>query len=98
MLDELKMILEVRPGDLVFIPSGVVRHRNARIMNPTEENRYSFVFYSAGNLFSWVANGFSTNDNAGVGPKQRESATPRRWQEGWALFPTLSEYNINRPP
>lgn len=52
------------------------------------------MFYSAGNLFSWVANGDMSNRCAGRTGKQSGQDTSRRWSEGWALLPTISELDI----
>jgi hypothetical protein len=90
MMDELRCIIELRPGDLFFVPSGAIRHANAPLKNPSIENRYAIVFYSAGGNFRWIANNFKKQDDNRA-TKERIKEGARRWEEGWALFNTLSD-------
>lgn len=52
VLKELKVIMEIAPGDIVFIPSALLTHGNTAVMEG--ETRRSLTFYTAGALFRWV--------------------------------------------
>lgn len=98
MMEELRMIVELRPGDLFFVPSGAIRHCNAPVKGwlRGSEKRYSIVFYSAAGNFRWIANDFETEkDGKKIGQDQKEKIAEgkRRWEDGWKLFSTLSELN-----
>jgi len=72
----------------------LVVHSNTPIQDG--ETRYSFTQYCAGGLFRFIANGFRT-DKAFLAKAtasqlaEREMARSRRWQDGLAMFPKLSE-------
>lgn len=92
ILHELKVILEMRPGDIVFIPSAVVTHENIPI--GAGETRQSLVFYSAGGLFRWVdAKGRSYKAWAAADPvgfKRHQDEGEERWKQGWAKYTKYS--------
>lgn len=52
VLKELKVIMEIAPGDVVFIPSAIVTHGNTAVA--PGETRRSLTLYTAGALFRWV--------------------------------------------
>lgn len=92
------MIVELRAGDLFFVPSGAIRHRNAPLKNWERggEKRHSIVFYSAAGNFRWIANNFETEKNekaSGQARKGKQIDGQRRWEDGWKLFSTLDELN-----
>lgn len=88
ILHELKLVVEMRPGDIIFIPSAVVTHENVPIAE--EETRQSWVFYSAGGLFRWTAAGCRTHIAWGaddkVGLEAHKAEGEARWTAGWELF------------
>ncbi|KIO23313.1 hypothetical protein M407DRAFT_42236, partial [Tulasnella calospora MUT 4182] len=55
ILHEAKLVVEMRPGDALFIPSAVISHETVPIFEG--EERYSLVLYSAGGLFRWLDGG-----------------------------------------
>lgn len=88
LLKELKLILQLAPGDLVFIPSAVITHRNMAIGQ--NETRQSIVFYSAGAMFRWVAQGHVTLGNMDEHARTAlQRASSGRWDCGWNLFQPL---------
>ncbi|EJD37040.1 hypothetical protein AURDEDRAFT_25272, partial [Auricularia subglabra TFB-10046 SS5] len=50
---EPKIVMELRPGDLLLMMSAVLTHGNAPLR--AGETRMSWTFFSAGGLFRWVA-------------------------------------------
>lgn len=52
LLHDLKTIIELRPGDVIFIPSAGIAHSNSPMKE--EEDRSSIVQYTAGGLFRWL--------------------------------------------
>ncbi|KIO26192.1 hypothetical protein M407DRAFT_39023, partial [Tulasnella calospora MUT 4182] len=51
VLHEARLVVEMKPGDALFLPSAIITHETIPIQ--AEETRYSLVFYSAGGLFRW---------------------------------------------
>lgn len=89
ILHEFKLVVEMRPGDIIFIPSAVVTHENVPIA--PGETRQSLVFYSAGGLFRWTAAGCRThktwaNAKDSAAYKQHQKDGEARWKAGWNLF------------
>lgn len=90
ILHELKLVVEMGPGDVIFIPSAVITHGNIPIA--PGETRQSLVLYSAGGLFRWTAAGKKTysqwrhDDPDAFNRHQKEGE--KRWREGWNLFMT----------
>lgn len=88
ILHELKLIVEMRPGDIAFIPSAVVSHENVPVAE--DETRQSLVFYSAGGLFRWIDAGrqsykaWKESNTEAYERHQREGEA--RWKSGWSLF------------
>jgi CRISPR/Cas system-associated endonuclease Cas3-HD len=56
VLDELKLILELSPGCIAFIPSALFTHHNIPIA--PGEKRQAFTAYTPARMFQWVENGF----------------------------------------
>lgn len=54
-LNECRTIAEVGPGDVVFILSSLLGHKNSAIL--AGEERQSIVFHTSFLLFQWVRNG-----------------------------------------
>lgn len=55
VLWELGLIIEFPPGATILLPSALITHFNTTVS--VGETRMSVVRYSAGGLFTWVANG-----------------------------------------
>ncbi|KDQ07624.1 hypothetical protein BOTBODRAFT_180494 [Botryobasidium botryosum FD-172 SS1] len=49
VLHELKVVIELAPGDVIFFPSALITHQNLPIL--PHEFHYSITGYTAGNLF-----------------------------------------------
>lgn len=84
----MKLIVEMGPGDIIFIPSALVTHENIPIGEG--EWRRSVVYYSAGGLFRWAAAGYKTHvqwraENPAA-YKQHLEEGEKRWEEGWNKF------------
>lgn len=93
VLHELGLIVEMKPGDIIFFPSAVITHTTIPIFDG--ETRYSLVWYSAGGLFRWRDAGFQTLTDwklrSPVDHKQHQGKGEVRWREGWKHFSTLSQ-------
>ncbi|KAG9041182.1 hypothetical protein FS837_012638 [Tulasnella sp. UAMH 9824] len=93
VLHEARIIVEMKPGDALFLPSAVITHENIPIQ--AEETRYSLVFYSAGGLFRWKDCGSQTNkafeaqDKEAFAAHFSEAKAQERWKAGLDGFPTL---------
>jgi len=91
IMKEPKVVIELRRGDVVFMPSAGITHRNAGMKKG--ETRSSIIQYTAGGLFQWIWQGFrqlSKSDiNVRKGFREREGRS--RWKEMWGLFPSLEE-------
>lgn len=61
-LNECRTILEVAPGDVIFILSSLLGHKNSPIQ--PEEDRQSIVFHSYYSLFQWVEDGHVQHQKA----------------------------------
>jgi len=98
ILWDLGIIIEFPPGSTILIPSALIVHSNTPIQNG--ETRYSFTQYCAGGLFHFIANGFRT-DKAFMEKASRaqladrEAARSRRWEDGLAMFPKISELTVS---
>ncbi|KAL0570015.1 hypothetical protein V5O48_011945 [Marasmius crinis-equi] len=76
VLWDLKLIIEVPPGCTVLFPSALIEHSNIPIGR--NEERSSFVQYSASGLFRWVNNGCMSNKSF----KERASEKQlQAWEE-----------------
>ena len=45
VLRELKLVVELRPGDLIIFPSGTITHKNLPLARE-EDERYSVAFFT----------------------------------------------------
>lgn len=88
ILHEFRLVLELRAGDTLFLPSAVVTHQNVAIGEG--ETRTSVVYYSAGGLFRWAAADGRTHgewmQQDPEGYAEHEKLGEERWREGWNLF------------
>jgi hypothetical protein len=84
---EPRVILEVRSGDVVLIPSAYITHCNSGLNE--KEERQSVVFYTAGGLYRWMWNGYKKEN--GVSDELKREIGEKRWKCGWGLFPTMEQ-------
>lgn len=95
VLHEARLILEMKPGDALFLPSVIITHETIPIQ--PGETRYSIVFYSAGGLFRWQDCGSRTNtefvatDPDGFEDHFSKAKSQERWKAGRSAFPTLDD-------
>ena len=82
-LHEVNLRVEVKPGDVLCIPSAVIPHSNSDI--GASETRFSFTLYSSGQHFQWIENDFTCQKDL-TGPKPSPLALQQRWEEGWKLY------------
>lgn len=95
ILHEPKIILEMKPGTAVLLPSAVITHENTPI--GPNENRSSFTAYLAGDLAQFVENGCCTVKSLELSPaedKERKAKGPERWEVGWKLYPTAEHLGL----
>lgn len=99
MLHNAKLIIELGPGDPMFICSACIEHENTPI--GSNESRRSLVGYSAGGLFRWLAQGCMKQEDLKVHNLQLynslygEGVGEKRWVDGKKLFAEYSEV-VNR--
>ena len=83
ILHEPKAILELRPGDVVFIPSSGVTHSNSPVI--CGGTRMSIVQYTAGHNFNYLwPKGTET-------AKMKTEIGRRRWEESIELLGTYHD-------
>jgi hypothetical protein len=87
ILKEPRVVMELRRGDVCFVPSGSVTHRNAPL-NPWE-TRFAMIFYTAGGVFRYIFQGFQLAGPQRISSDMVKEAGQVRWQAGWSLFSTL---------
>lgn len=83
ILHDIQTIIEVRSGDIIYIPSAGIAHSNSSLK--THEDRCSIVQYTAGGLFRRVWSDAS---------KTRNTSTElglRRWEECLQLLGTIDD-------
>lgn len=97
MLSELELTIQFPPGSTVLIPSTIMTHSNAKILQG--ETRYSFTQYAAGALFCYIDNRIQSEQAVVNDPNLASNARCRhnearslRWHKGFTLFPHISEY------
>jgi hypothetical protein len=94
ILWDLKLVIRFPSGSTIIIPSAMVRHSNTSV--GVNETRYSVTQYSAGGLFRWVENGFTTDakwfkDSSKDMKEERQKKQKTRWQEGLTMLSNISE-------
>ena len=90
ILHEAKLVIELKPGDVIFIPSAAITHSNSPLR--FGDIRMSHVQYTAGALFRYKAQGDVTQKN--MPPEDLavlKHLGPQRFREAWSLFPTKAE-------
>lgn len=66
VLEELGLIVELGPGDIIIFPSGLITHWNLKLQDG--DSRSSFVAWSGGNLASWADEGCRKRKKKGARP------------------------------
>ena len=84
---EPRVVVQLRPGDLLMFPSASITHGNFSLTGG-DQYRYSFTCYTAASLFQWVENGMALVKTAVKLGKRPAKAD---WEEGWGLYPLWSE-------
>lgn len=96
ILWELKLLIELAPGDMVFLPSGCITHGNIPLAG-ADEKRYSVTWYSSGYLFRWIRAGFvnsklwKAKDGKDFKEWYKKANAKERWSRGWNLFQSLTD-------
>ena len=87
LLQEMGIELELRRGDIVFLPSALITHWN-RPLKYDQDRRWSVVFYTPGANFRWLENGGKAV-NAMSKEEQRNSRQMggMKWEQALNLFP-----------
>ncbi|KZP08486.1 hypothetical protein FIBSPDRAFT_694812, partial [Athelia psychrophila] len=90
ILHEPKLVIELRRGDIMFIPSAALTHENAPIV--AGEKRYSFTQYTAGGLFRYIwCDGRLAKNLRGADAREYKMGGEKRWTDGWARYSTMGE-------
>ncbi|KAJ7330276.1 hypothetical protein DFH08DRAFT_966845 [Mycena albidolilacea] len=94
ILWDLKLIIRFPPGSTILIPSAIIRHSNIPVQ--PHEKCFSFVQYTAGELFRWIRNGYMTDEDfertATAAEKEaRATEATTRWEEGVSMFSSIDE-------
>ncbi|KLO04463.1 hypothetical protein SCHPADRAFT_911642 [Schizopora paradoxa] len=91
IMEEAKTIMELRSGDVVFMPSAGITHMNAGLRSG--ESRASIVQYTSGDLFRWIWQGkkMLPENEAKLKAGIRAAEGSKRWEEMYSFFPTLME-------
>jgi hypothetical protein len=85
ILHELKVVLALPPGSMVFFPSALISHENIPIA-PGEERRV-FTAFSPANMFQWVENGFGRVESPGT-----DESGAAEWARQRARFPRAADF------
>ncbi len=80
LLHDLKTIIELRPGDIIFLPSAGIAHSNSPVKE--WEDRSSIVQYTAGGLFRWLWAKETDDDGRDI----RSNLGTLRWSESLDLL------------
>lgn len=83
ILHELKVVLELKAGDLVFFPSAGITHSNSGLR--AGETRYSIVQYTAGQNFNYQIPKTRMNS------KKRALVGSARWSESLQYLGTVQD-------
>lgn len=83
-LKEPNVTFEVRPGEIMFIPSASVTHSNTPLQSG--ETRYSIALYSPGYLFQYIDNAFQKQIKD---MPHSKAFSERQWTYGWDLYHKL---------
>lgn len=86
-LHEAEVILELAPGQVVLIPSAVIKHSNFGVLG--EGKRYSITTYTSGHLFAWKDNKGPIHSLSPDAKQAYLGKRQERWEEGWGRFPQV---------
>lgn len=79
ILRELKVMLQVAPGDIVFIPSALLTHGNTELA-PTDVRR-SWTLFTSGGLFRFRDAGYTTAEEL------KRTGNAERLRDFEAMYP-----------
>ena len=96
IMHEPKVIVEVAPGDIIFMPSSAITHCNSSLK--PHEQRMLVVQYTSGFLFRALWQDFKPlpKNETKEEKKVRLEIGIRRWKATWGLFPTVDEIRNGR--
>lgn len=100
VLHEPRLVVEMRPGDALFIPSAAITHETVPIFEG--ELRYSIVIYTSGGLFRWVDAGsqskidWMVSDPSNHDVHFSSGKVEQRWKDGWSKYYTLDSLEQRR--
>lgn len=89
ILREPKIILEIMPGDVVFIPSSCITHANGTLVGT--DTRRSIVQYTAGSLFRYNWDGNQLRKDKQKQSGELDFRGEERFHETQSLFPLLKD-------
>lgn len=95
VLHEPRLVIHLRPGDIIFFPSACITHANLPI--PAGQTRRSLVLYMAGGLVRYKAQGLRTKKvweatpNGAQEVQAHKEQGVERWEDGWRLYSTPAE-------
>ncbi|KAF9472382.1 hypothetical protein BDN70DRAFT_938228 [Pholiota conissans] len=95
MIWDLNCAAPLRPGATIVIPSALLEHSNAAIL--ANEERFSFVQFSAGGLFRWAENGFQSeaawrSKATKEALRLRDADLRLRWSRGLSMLSKIDEF------
>ncbi|GJF00595.1 hypothetical protein PsYK624_168880 [Phanerochaete sordida] len=96
VLPDLNLVIQFPPGNIIFIPSAILRHGNIPV--GPDEVRSSWTLYAAGSLFRWVDWGFKSLKSLSDDDLELEIAgRPARFKEALAKFPHVDTLRSHVP-
>ena len=82
--------MEVRPGDVVLLPSALITHSNLPCADG--ETRMSFTCYTAGGLHRWNLAGRRSSEHLASDEKRDfEARCAAYMHKGWEAFITFEQ-------
>lgn len=88
VLHEANVVLEIRPGDVVFIPSALITHSNWPVAEG--ETRMSWTSFTAGGLFRWkIAGNRAVKSMPAEDQKPFKQSSRRFFERTWNAGPTI---------
>ena len=90
-LEEPKLVLELRRGDIVFLPSAIVTHGNHPLIKEMDR-RWSIAMYTPSSNFRWLSNGGKTVSSMTKDEHHEYVRTGSdRWRSGLQLYPSTRD-------
>lgn len=88
ILHELRLVVSLPSGSIIFFPSGLISHENIPIS--PHESRRAFTAFSPSAMFQWIDSGFHSVPD--LPNRTRWENGAREWIEQKSRFPHYSEY------